>query len=62
MMVAALGAKGVPVAYLPFEGEGHGFRRAENIKRSLDAELYFYSRVFGFGLADPVEAVEIENL
>ena len=62
MMVEALGAKGVPVAYLPFEGEGHGFRRAENIKRALDAELYFHSRVFGFELADPVEAVEIENL
>ncbi|HLG10502.1 MAG TPA: S9 family peptidase, partial [Dehalococcoidia bacterium] len=43
-MVAALRAKGVPVAYLPFEGEQHGFRRAENIKRSLEAELYFYGR------------------
>ena len=61
-MVAALRAKGVPVAYLPFAGEQHGFRRAENIKRTLDAELYFYSRVLGFELADPVEPVEIENL
>jgi dipeptidyl aminopeptidase/acylaminoacyl peptidase len=33
----------VPVAYLLFEGEQHGFRRAENIKRTLDAELYFYA-------------------
>ena len=54
--------QGLPVAYLPFEGEQHGFRRAENIKRALDAELYFYSRVFGFELADPVEPVPIENL
>jgi dipeptidyl aminopeptidase/acylaminoacyl peptidase len=50
------------VAYLPFEGEGHGFRRAENIKRTLEAELYFYSKVFGFDLADPVEPVQIVNL
>ena len=62
MMVAALRAKGLPVAYVPFAGEQHGFRRAENIKRALDGELYFYSRVFGFALADPVEPVPIENL
>jgi len=61
-MAHALREKGVPVAYLPFEGEQHGFRRAENIKRSLDAELYFYSRVFGFDLAEEVEPVIIENL
>jgi dipeptidyl aminopeptidase/acylaminoacyl peptidase len=62
MMVDALRAKGIPVAYLAFEGEQHGFRQAQNIKRALDAELYFYSRVFGFELADQVEALEIENL
>lgn len=61
-MVEALRAKGIPVAYLPFEGEQHGFRQAKNIKRALDAELYFYSRVFGFALAEPLEAVEIHNL
>ncbi|MCZ7571637.1 MAG: S9 family peptidase [Ardenticatenaceae bacterium] len=61
-MVAALRTKGVPVAYLPFEGEQHGFRRAENIKRSLDAELYFYSKIFGFEPAEPVEPVPIDNL
>jgi dipeptidyl aminopeptidase/acylaminoacyl peptidase len=61
-MVLALRSKGVPVAYVAFEGEQHGFRRAENIKRALDGELYFYSRVFGFELADRVEPVEIENL
>ena len=62
MMVEALRKKGLPVAYVAFEGEQHGFRRAENIKRSLDGELYFYSRVFGFELADAVEPVPIENL
>ena len=61
-MVEALRAKGMPVAYLPFEGEQHGFRRAENISRALDAELYFYSRIFGFELAEPVEPVAIDNL
>lgn len=61
-MFAALRDNGLPVAYVPFEGEQHGFRRAENIRRALDGELYFYSRVFGFDLADPVEPVPIENL
>lgn len=62
LMVDALRAKGLPVAYLAFAGEGHGFRRAENIKRTLEAELYFYARVYGFELADAVEPVTIENL
>ena len=62
MMFEAVKAKGLPTAYVPFEGEQHGFRRSENIKRALEAELYFYSRIFGFDLADPVEPVEIENL
>ena len=61
VMFEAVRAKGLPTAYVPFEGEQHGFRRSENIKRALEAELYFYSRVFGFSLAD-VEPVEIENL
>ena len=61
-MVVALRAKGLPVAYIAYEGEGHGFRRAENIQRSLEAELYFYSQVFGFPLADHVEPVKIENM
>ncbi|MCM3902155.1 MAG: S9 family peptidase [Pyrinomonadaceae bacterium] len=62
VMVAALRTKGIPVAYVPFEGEQHGFRQAKNIKRALDAELYFYSRVFGFELAEDVEPVQIDNL
>jgi len=62
MMVEALRQKKLPVSYVTFEGEQHGFRQAKNIKRSLDGELYFYSRIFGFELADEVEPVEIENL
>jgi dipeptidyl aminopeptidase/acylaminoacyl peptidase len=62
LMVEALRGKGLPVAYIAFEGEQHGFRMAGNIKRSLEAELYFYSRVFGFALGDEVEPVRIENL
>jgi dipeptidyl aminopeptidase/acylaminoacyl peptidase len=62
MMFEAVRKKGLPVAYIPFEGEQHGFRRAENIKRSLDGEFYFYSKVFGFEPADPIEPVPIENL
>lgn len=62
MMVEALKNKGLPVAYILYEGEQHGFRRAENIKRTLEAELYFYSRIFGFELAEAIEPVVIHNL
>ncbi len=61
-MFAAVRAKGLPAAYVPFEGEQHGFRKAENIRRALEGELYFYARIFGFELAEPVEPVKIENL
>jgi dipeptidyl aminopeptidase/acylaminoacyl peptidase len=61
-MVEAVRRQGQPVAYVAFEGEQHGFRRAENIKRSLEAELYFYSRIFNFPLPEDVEPVPIENL
>ena len=62
IMFEALKAKGVPVAYVPFAGEGHGFRQAKNIKRTLDGTLYFLSRVFGFDLPVAVEPLDIENL
>jgi dipeptidyl aminopeptidase/acylaminoacyl peptidase len=62
LMVDALRAKQLPVAYVAFEGEQHGFRKAENIKRALDGEFYFYSRVFGFQPAEAIEPVPIENL
>ena len=62
VMVKALREKGLPVAYISYAGEQHGFKRAENIKRSHEAELYFYSQIFDFKLADPVDPVPIENL
>ena len=61
-IVQALRARQAPVAYLLFPGEGHGFRRSENIVRALEAELTFYGRVFGFAPADPLPELAIENL
>jgi dipeptidyl aminopeptidase/acylaminoacyl peptidase len=61
VMADAVRAKGLPVALLVFEGEQHGFRRAETIVRCLDAELYFYGVVFGFTPADAIAAVVIDN-
>lgn len=60
-MVEALAAKGLPVAYVPFEAEQHGFRRSENIQRALDGEFYFYSQIFGFEPADPIKPIPIQN-
>lgn len=54
-IVAALAAKGVPHAYVAFEGEQHGFRIGENIIRSLEVELWFYGRVLGIEPADQIE-------
>lgn len=61
-MVAVLRAKRLPVAYVTFPGEQHGFRKAENIVRALEAELDFFARVLGFTPADEIEPVAIENL
>ena len=61
-MAAALRANGVPYAYLAFEGEQHGFRRAETTIRCLEAELYFYGRILGFEPAGELEPVEIVGL
>jgi dipeptidyl aminopeptidase/acylaminoacyl peptidase len=62
VMVEALRRRGVPVAYLTLEGEGHGFRKADSIVRTLEAELVFYLRVFGIPVPGTLPAVEIENL
>lgn len=62
VMIAALHAKKLPFAYIAFPTEGHGFREAANIQRSFEAELYFYSRIFGFTPADTLKPVEIENI
>jgi dipeptidyl aminopeptidase/acylaminoacyl peptidase len=61
MMIGALDRKGIPHSYLAFEGEGHGFRRAENIERSAEAELFFYGWVFGFTPAGNIRAIEIHH-
>ena len=61
-MVDALRKKGLPVAYIAFEGEQHGFRQAANIQRATESELDFYGRIFGFTPAGEIAAVEIENL
>ncbi len=60
-MAEALAEKGVPYAYVAYEGEQHGFRVAENIRRTSEAELYFYARVLGFTPADDLRPVTIEN-
>jgi dipeptidyl aminopeptidase/acylaminoacyl peptidase len=62
VMVKALRESGVPVAYLTLEGEGHGFRKAESIVRTLEAELYFYLRIFGLTSPDNLTPVAIDNL
>ena len=61
-MAAAVRAKDLPVAYLAFEGEQHGFRKETTIVRSLEAELYFYGAVFGFPPAGEIMPVHIDNL
>jgi dipeptidyl aminopeptidase/acylaminoacyl peptidase len=60
-LVAALRANRVPFAYVTFEGEQHGFRRAETLQRAVEAELWFYGRVLGFDPADRIEPVVIEG-
>ena len=62
MVPRAFAPRASPVAYLPFEGERHGFRRAATIRRALEAELWFYGRVFGFVPAGAIEPVAIHNL
>jgi dipeptidyl aminopeptidase/acylaminoacyl peptidase len=61
-MFDAVKRKGLPVAYVAFADERHGFRAAATNQRALSAELYFYGRVFGFTPADAIEPVPIENL
>jgi len=61
-MVAALQARDIPVAYLSFEDEPHGFRQSKTIRRVLEAELSFYGQVFGFKPHDNLEPVTIQGL
>ena len=62
LMVGALRAKGLPYAYLLFEGEQHGFRKADSIERAAQAELSFYAQILGFEPGDAIPRLEIENL
>ena len=62
MMADAARQKGLPVAMIMFEGEGHGFRRAETIKAATEAQLYFLSRILGFEPSDQVSPIPIDNL
>jgi dipeptidyl aminopeptidase/acylaminoacyl peptidase len=64
MIVEAVRAKGVPVAYVAFPGEQHGFRQSQNIRAALDGELSFYAQVLGFALPpdEGIQPVRVENL
>ncbi len=62
LIVEALRHRGAAVAYLEFPGEGHGFRKAETTVRAIEAELYFYGRVFGFTPAGDLPKLHIDNL
>jgi dipeptidyl aminopeptidase/acylaminoacyl peptidase len=62
MLAAAARRRGLPVALIMFEGEGHGFRKAETIKAAIEAQIYFLGRMFGFEPADQVPPISIDNL
>jgi dipeptidyl aminopeptidase/acylaminoacyl peptidase len=62
VIVDALKRRGIPYAYIAFEGEGHGFRKAENVKRASEAHLSFLAQMSGFEPADELEPIEIEDL
>ena len=59
--VAVCQRKKLPYTYVAFEGEQHGFRQDKNIRRAIEGEMYFLSRIFGFDVADKIEPVKIEN-
>lgn len=61
-MVLALKQKGIPVAYIPFKGESHGFRQAATVVKAIESEYYFYTKIFGFEPADSLDEIEIFNL
>jgi dipeptidyl aminopeptidase/acylaminoacyl peptidase len=61
-MVDALAAKDLPHAYIVFDGEQHGFRKAETIERAYEAELSFYGQVLGFEPPGDVPVLDIANL
>ena len=60
-MYEAVRGRGLPTVLVEFEGEGHGFRRAENIRRALEGELLFYGNVFGFTPANVTTTLDLQN-
>jgi len=62
MIYKALKEKRTPVMFMLFEGEGHGFVTSDAIKKSVEAELYFYSKLFGFSPADQLAQYNVDNL
>jgi dipeptidyl aminopeptidase/acylaminoacyl peptidase len=62
VMVEALKGKGLPYAYLLFEGEQHGFRKSGNIAAALEGEISFYAQILGFELGNDIPKVPIQNL
>lgn len=60
-MVEALQQQQIPVAYLTFADEAHGFTKAKNIRAAFEAELYFYAKIFDFPLHESIEPIHIEN-
>ena len=58
-IVSALKEGEIPHSYLLFSGEGHGFRKAENIVAALEAEYSFFAQIFGFDPSDQIQQVEI---
>jgi Prolyl oligopeptidase family len=61
-LVAALARNSVPYAYIAFEGEGHGFRGAPAVRRTLEARLAFLGAVFGFTPADELEPLDVPGI
>jgi len=61
-MYQALKKNKIPVSYVPFENEGHGFRNQETLVRALEAEELFYSKIFGFNVDKSIPEIEINNL
>ena len=60
LVVSALQEKNIRHSYLLFDGEGHGFRNAENIVAALEAEYSFFAQIFGFEPSEPIPRVVIE--
>jgi dipeptidyl aminopeptidase/acylaminoacyl peptidase len=60
-MYQAAKQKGLPVSYILFPGEQHGFRKAETMRAALSAELFFYGKLFGFEPADRIAPIPIDN-